>query len=95
VKLYLVRHAIAVPHFTVGYEDDSQRPLTDKGRAKMRDITRGLKVLGVAPQIILSSPYVRARQTAEILREGWRCRTLSSSQRTCCLLPIPTICGKN
>jgi phosphohistidine phosphatase len=70
VKLYLVRHAIAVPHFTVGYEDDSQRPLTDKGRAKMRDITRGLKVLGVAPQIILSSPYVRARQTAEILREG-------------------------
>jgi phosphohistidine phosphatase len=70
VKLYLVRHAIAVPHFTPGYEDDSQRPLTDKGRAKMRDITRGLKALGVAPQIILSSPYVRARQTAEILREG-------------------------
>lgn len=69
MNLYLVRHAIAVPHDAPGYEDDSKRPLTDKGRAKMRDIARGLKVLGVCPQLILTSPYVRARQTAEILKE--------------------------
>lgn len=69
MNLYLVRHAIAVPHDAPGYEDDSSRPLTDKGRTKMREIARGLKVLGVAPEIVLSSPYLRARQTAEILVE--------------------------
>lgn len=68
MNLYLVRHAIAVPHDAPGYEDDSKRPLTDKGRAKMRDVALGLKVLGVCPQMILTSPYVRARQTAEILK---------------------------
>lgn len=69
MNLYLVRHGIAVSHYSAGYEEDSQRPLTDKGRAKMRDIARGLKVLGVHPALIMSSPYVRARQTAEILKE--------------------------
>ncbi|MCS6830913.1 MAG: phosphohistidine phosphatase SixA [Armatimonadota bacterium] len=69
MNLYLVRHAIAVPHDAPGYEEDSQRPLTDRGRAKMRDIARGLKVLGVCPNLILTSPYVRARQTAEILKD--------------------------
>ncbi len=73
MNLYLVRHAIAVPHDAPGYEEDSLRPLTDKGRAKMRDIARGLRELGVSPQLILSSPYVRARQTAEILHEVLGC----------------------
>ncbi|MDW8105527.1 MAG: phosphohistidine phosphatase SixA [Armatimonadota bacterium] len=73
MNLYLVRHAIAVPHDAPGYEEDSLRPLTDKGRAKMRDIARGLKALGVCPQLILTSPYVRARQTAEILQEMLGC----------------------
>jgi len=69
VNLYLVRHAIAVPHYMAGYEEDSQRPITNKGRAKMREIAHGLKVLGVCPTVIISSPYLRARQTAEILRD--------------------------
>ncbi len=69
MNLYLIRHAIAVPHYATGYDEDSQRPLTDKGRAKMRDIARGLKILGVCPALILTSPYTRARQTAEILKE--------------------------
>lgn len=69
MNLYLVRHAIAVPHDAPGYPEDSERPLTDKGRGKMRDIARGLKALRVAPEVVLSSPYLRARQTAEILIE--------------------------
>jgi phosphohistidine phosphatase len=69
MDVYLVRHGIAVPHHATGYEEDSKRPLTDKGRAKMRDIARGLKVLRVCPRMILTSPYVRARQTAEILQD--------------------------
>jgi phosphohistidine phosphatase len=67
MDLYIIRHAIAVDAGTSGYEDDSRRPLTDKGRKKMRQIAKGLRVLGVKFDLILSSPYVRARETAEIL----------------------------
>lgn len=67
MNLYIVRHAIAVDREDFEGEDDSQRPLTDRGRRKMKKITRGLCQLGVELDIILSSPYVRARDTAEIL----------------------------
>jgi phosphohistidine phosphatase len=65
MNLYLIRHAIAVEE----YEDDSQRPLTDKGRKKMRSVAKGLRALGVEFDLILSSPYVRAAETAEILAD--------------------------
>lgn len=65
MHLYLIRHAIAVDE----YEDDSLRPLTDKGRKKMRQIARGLRALGAEFDQIISSPYVRARETAEILAD--------------------------
>src|SRR4249919_3439651 len=67
MNLYIVRHAIAVEHGTPGYEDDSQRPLTDNGRKKMKKITRSLDRLGIQLDVILTSPYVRARDTAKIL----------------------------
>jgi len=67
MNLYIVRHAIAVQHGTPGYEDDSQRPLTDPGRRKMKKIVKGLRRLGIELDAILSSPYVRARDTARIL----------------------------
>jgi len=67
MNIYLIRHAIAVDEGTPEYEQDSERPLTDKGRKKMRQIARGLRKLGVEFDLILSSPYVRARETAEIL----------------------------
>lgn len=67
MNLYIVRHAIAVARGTPGYDDDSQRPLTDKGRKKMGKIVMGIHKLDVALDLILSSPYVRARDTAKIL----------------------------
>jgi len=67
MKIYLVRHAIAENPETSGYEDDSLRPLTDKGREKMKKIAGALKDIGVNPDLIVSSPYVRASQTASIL----------------------------
>jgi phosphohistidine phosphatase len=67
MNLYIVRHAIAVEEGAAGYESDSERPLTDKGRKKMRQVAKGLRSLGVDFDLILSSPYVRARETAEIL----------------------------
>lgn len=67
MKIYLIRHSNAVDPGTPGYKDDSTRPLTEKGRDKMDRIASALKGLGVEPDLIVSSPYVRARETAEIV----------------------------
>jgi len=70
MNLYIIRHAIAVEEDSSG--DDSQRSLTDKGRKKMRQIAKGLRILGVEFDMILSSPYVRARETAEVLNDVFK-----------------------
>ena len=72
MNLYIIRHAIAVDQATAHYESDSERPLTDKGRKKMRQIANGLRNLAVEFDLILSSPYVRARETAEILSDVFK-----------------------
>lgn len=70
MNLYLIRHAIAEEEAPSG--EDSQRELTDKGAKKMRLIAKGLRTLGVEFDLILSSPYLRAMQTAEILSEVFK-----------------------
>ncbi len=70
MNLYIIRHAIAADEGA--YEQDSDRPLTDKGRRKMRQIAKGLRALGVEFDLILSSPYVRAHETAEILSDVFK-----------------------
>src|SRR5215831_18400087 len=70
MKIYLIRHGIAYEPDTPGYEDDTQRPLTEKGRDKMKKIAAALNKLGVKPDFILSSPYIRAKQTAEIVAKA-------------------------
>jgi len=69
MNLYIIRHAIAIDEGTPEYDNDSERPLSDKGKKKMRQIARGLRALGVDFDLILSSPYLRAKETAEILAE--------------------------
>jgi phosphohistidine phosphatase len=66
MRLYIVRHAIAAPHGTPGVPDDD-RPLTEEGIIKMRQGAAGLRSLECIPELILSSPLPRAKQTAEIL----------------------------
>ncbi len=48
---------------------DSERALTGEGKQKLRSLFRRLHKAGVRPALILSSPYLRARQTAEIARD--------------------------
>ena len=72
MNLYIIRHAIAVDEATSNYESDSERPLTDKGRKKMRQIAKALRHLGVEFDLILSSPYIRAWETAEILADVFK-----------------------
>jgi phosphohistidine phosphatase len=67
MNLYLMRHGIAVTADQPGVESDGERPLTPKGIKRMRRAARGLRRLGVSFDAILTSPLVRARQTADIV----------------------------
>jgi len=69
-SLFLVRHAIAMERGDE-WPDDSQRPLTHDGAARMRRAVKGLATLNFTLDIVLTSPLVRAVQTAEILARGW------------------------
>ncbi len=70
MELYIVRHAIATARGTPGMKDDD-RPLTEDGIAKMRLAAAGLRALGYVPEVILSSPLARAKQTADILLKSF------------------------
>ena len=67
--LYLVRHAIAEERDPDRWPDDRERPLTDEGRRRFRAAARGLRTVTETPDLVLASPYARARQTATLLRE--------------------------
>jgi phosphohistidine phosphatase len=69
MNLYLMRHGIAVTADQPGTQSDSERPLTPKGIKRMRRAARGLRRLGISFDAILTSPLVRARQTAEIVAD--------------------------
>jgi len=67
--LYLVRHAIAEERGPE-YPDDTKRPLTRRGRERMRRGVAGFRALRPGVELILTSPLVRTVQTAEILSSG-------------------------
>ena len=62
-QLWFLRHGDAEPH---GTRADSERRLTERGKAQSRDAGAALKALGVEPSVIYTSPKVRARDTARI-----------------------------
>jgi phosphohistidine phosphatase len=65
MEIYVVRHGIAVP--SEAGSSDRFRPLTSKGRRRFRRSARRFARLGGKLDLILTSPLVRAVQTAEIL----------------------------
>jgi phosphohistidine phosphatase len=67
MEIYILRHGIAEDTAPGG--SDAERRLTDEGRDKLRRVLRRARAAGVAPQLILTSPLVRAVQTAEIAAE--------------------------
>jgi phosphohistidine phosphatase len=66
VEFCLVRHGIATERGHANYRDDALRPLTPEGREKMEAAAVGLARLFL-PQLVMTSPLVRARQTADIV----------------------------
>ena len=69
IELYLVRHAIAAERGPK-YPDDRLRPLTVAGQKKFAESVPGLQAMGVVIDFVLTSPLVRARETAQILAAG-------------------------
>lgn len=65
MRLFFLRHGIAED--AVGGLSDADRALTAEGRTQLTQIARALHRLGATPEVILSSPLVRAVQTAEIV----------------------------
>jgi phosphohistidine phosphatase len=68
--LYIMRHGLAVTRGSVRFSDDAQRPLVPEGKEKMRQIAEGLKRMGFEVDWIVSSPLVRAVETAGIIAES-------------------------
>jgi phosphohistidine phosphatase len=68
----VIRHAPAADRaeFAKTGKDDSERPLTDDGKTKMRRAARGLRSLVPKLDLLASSPYVRAHETAEIVADA-------------------------
>ena len=73
MELLIVRHAIALERDTNRWPDDEERPLSARGMARARKAAVGLKALVAAPNRVLTSPLLRAAQTAAILAQvaGW------------------------
>jgi phosphohistidine phosphatase len=73
MELLIVRHAIAFERDLERWRDDGARPLTPEGKRRAKKAAAGLKRFTKPPDRLLTSPLVRARQTAQILTDvaGW------------------------
>ena len=69
MKLYILRHGDAAEHGDPRYKED-ERPLTPKGIQRTKQLAHALRLMEISFDAVLSSPLVRARQTAEIAARG-------------------------
>jgi phosphohistidine phosphatase len=94
MELLIIRHAIAFERDRHRWRDDAARPLSPAGTRRARKAAAGLKEFSEAPDLLLTSPLVRARQTAQILTEvaGWPAPTeapeLSPGERAPAVLAL-------
>jgi len=70
MNLYILRHGIAVEPGTPGYEQDSERPLIPKGRRQLQQIAGTMEKMDLRFDLVVSSPLLRAEQTAEIIAKS-------------------------
>jgi phosphohistidine phosphatase len=71
VDLYLIRHAEAKPLGKDGVSSDEDRPLTEEGEAQTRRLGTGFHARGLRFGALLTSPLLRAKQTADGLLKHW------------------------
>lgn len=75
--LYLIRHGLAGQHGD--YENDTDRPLTAEGTRKTHQVAKRFDELGLKFDLMLTSPLVRAKQTAAILKDVGLTKHLETS----------------
>ena len=80
MQVFLVRHAIAYERSRVRWPNDALRPLTPAGKEKFRKAARGLSKWLPEHAALLTSPYVRARETAALLAEAWRGKPIECAE---------------
>jgi phosphohistidine phosphatase len=68
MRIYLMRHATAAEP---GGTPDALRPLTEQGRREAREAGEALRERGEEIAVVLSSPRLRARETAELVVQGF------------------------
>lgn len=94
MDLLIIRHAIAFERDRNRWREDADRPLSPAGVRRARKAAAGLKELTRRPQRLLTSPLVRARQTAQILTHsaGWpeaeECPQLSPGEPALAVLAL-------
>jgi phosphohistidine phosphatase len=72
MELYFLRHAMADERDATLYPDDSLRPLSAKGAKRMHQVAEGMRALNLSFDVIYTSPFARANQTANIVAETLR-----------------------
>jgi len=72
MHLYLVRHGIAIDREDPKCPAEAERYLTEEGIKKTREVARGVAAIVAKPAQLVSSPYVRALQTAEIFASAMK-----------------------
>ena len=70
MQLYIVRHGIAIDREDPKCPGEAERYLTEEGVEKTKQVAKGVAALGVTGDLLITSPYVRAVQTAEIFAEA-------------------------
>ena len=66
MQLYIVRHGIAIDREDPKCPSEAERYLTEEGREKTKQVAKGIAALGLEADLMISSPYARAMQTAAI-----------------------------
>ena len=79
MNLYILRHAKA-EEFGSRYSDDSKRPLTKAGEKEMFRVAEGMRGMDLSFDLILTSPFARAKRTAEIVAEVFKSNKLRPSK---------------
>lgn len=70
MNLYLLRHGLATEPGEGGIKRDSDRPLTAKGERRTCRAGEAMRAMDLSFDLVLTSPYKRARQTAEIIADA-------------------------
>jgi phosphohistidine phosphatase len=70
MDLYIVRHGIAIDREDPKSPAEADRYLTEEGIAKTKQVAKGLASMGIHADLMITSPYVRARQTAAIFAKA-------------------------